>query len=54
MSGVMGVGGNQGTAMASMAMRGLPLGFPRLLVSTVASGMCDPLWGTTTSIPCSA
>lgn len=36
--GVLGVGGNQGTSIAATAMRGLPIGLPKLIVSTVASG----------------
>lgn len=36
--GVLGVGGNQGTAVAAGAMRTLPFGLPKYLVSTVASG----------------
>jgi uncharacterized protein (UPF0261 family) len=38
LAGAIGVGGNQGTAIASIAMRALPIGLPKLLVSTVASG----------------
>lgn len=38
LAGAIGVGGNQGTAIASTAMRALPIGLPKLLVSTVASG----------------
>lgn len=38
LAGVIGVGGNQGTAIASIAMRMLPIGVPKLIVSTVASG----------------
>jgi uncharacterized protein (UPF0261 family) len=38
LAGVIGLGGNQGTALASAAMRSLPIGVPKLLVSTVASG----------------
>lgn len=34
--GVIGLGGNQGTAVCGMAMRGLPHGFPRAVISTVA------------------
>jgi uncharacterized protein (UPF0261 family) len=41
-SGVLGIGGNQGTALASLAMRHLSLGTPRLIVSTVASGNLRP------------
>ncbi len=36
--GVLGVGGNQGTAIAAAAMRDLPFGLPKYIVSTVASG----------------
>lgn len=36
--GVLGVGGNQGTAVAAGAMRALPFGLPKYIVSTVASG----------------
>ena len=43
--GVIGLGGNQGTAIASMAMRVLPFGFPKYLVSTVASGNIRPYVG---------
>ena len=42
LDGVIAVGGNQGTAIASMAMRALPIGFPKFLVSTVASGNIRP------------
>jgi uncharacterized protein (UPF0261 family) len=38
LAGVIGLGGNQGTALASAAMRSLPIGVPKLVVSTVASG----------------
>jgi uncharacterized protein (UPF0261 family) len=36
--GILGVGGAQGTAICSSAMRALPTGVPKLIVSTVASG----------------
>ena len=42
LDGVIAVGGNQGTAIASIAMRVLPIGFPKFLVSTVASGNIRP------------
>lgn len=45
LDGVIGIGGNQGSAIASMAMRVLPLGFPKFLVSTVASGDIRPYIG---------
>jgi uncharacterized protein (UPF0261 family) len=38
LAGVIAVGGNQGTAIAAIAMRALPIGLPKLIVSTVASG----------------
>ena len=38
LAGVIGIGGNQGTAVAAEAMRRLPFGVPKLIVSTVASG----------------
>lgn len=36
--GVISLGGGGGTAIATAAMRELPLGFPKLMVSTLASG----------------
>src|SRR6185436_19971872 len=36
--GVISLGGGGGTAIATAAMRALPLGFPKLMVSTLASG----------------
>ncbi len=45
LDGAIGIGGNQGTAIAAMAMRSLPLGFPKFLVSTVASGNMRPYVG---------
>jgi uncharacterized protein (UPF0261 family) len=43
--GVIGIGGNQGSSIASMAMKALPFGFPKYLVSTVASGNIRPYVG---------
>ncbi len=37
-AGVIGLGGAQGTEIGTFAMRALPVGFPKLMVSTVASG----------------
>src|SRR5262245_49154572 len=37
-SGVLGLGGSAGTTIATAAMRVLPLGVPKLMVSTLASG----------------
>lgn len=36
--GVIGLGGSGGTTICAAAMRGLPYGIPKLLVSTLASG----------------
>jgi uncharacterized protein (UPF0261 family) len=36
--GILGIGGSGGTAMISRAMRALPIGLPKLMVSTMASG----------------
>ncbi len=44
--GVIGLGGNQGTAMACLAMQALPLGLPKVMVSTVASGDIRPHIGS--------
>ncbi|MCP3798084.1 Tm-1-like ATP-binding domain-containing protein [Allokutzneria sp. A3M-2-11 16] len=43
--GVIGVGGSGGSAVASAAMRDLPVGVPKLLVSTMASGDTSPYVG---------
>ncbi len=45
-NGIVGLGGSGGTALASGAMRSLPIGFPKLLVSTMASGDTSPYVGT--------
>lgn len=45
LDGALGIGGNQGTAIAAMAMRSLPFGLPKYLVSTVASGNMRPYVG---------
>lgn len=38
LAGVLGLGGSAGTTIATMAMRALPIGVPKLMVSTLASG----------------
>ena len=45
--GVISLGGGGGTAIATAAMRALPLGFPKLMVSTLAAGNTAPYLGTT-------
>ena len=37
-AGLIGLGGSGGTALVTPAMRALPIGLPKLMVSTVASG----------------
>lgn len=44
--GVISLGGGGGTAIATAAMRALPLGFPKLMVSTLAAGHTAPYLGT--------
>jgi uncharacterized protein (UPF0261 family) len=41
-AGVLGLGGGGGSAMISAAMRELPVGVPKVLVSTMASGNTAP------------
>jgi uncharacterized protein (UPF0261 family) len=46
LGGIMGMGGGGGTSIATAAMRGLPTGIPKLMVSTVASGDIAPYVGS--------
>lgn len=43
---IVGLGGSAGTAIGSSAMRALPVGVPKVLVSTVAAGNIRPYVGT--------
>jgi uncharacterized protein (UPF0261 family) len=43
--GVLGFGGSAGTTIGSAAMRALPYGVPKLMVSTLASGQVAPYVG---------
>lgn len=43
--GVLSLGGSGGTAVATAAMRGLPVGVPKVMVSTMASGDTRPYVG---------
>lgn len=45
-AGILGLGGSGGTTIASAAMRALPLGVPKMIVSTVASGDIGTYVGT--------
>lgn len=47
LDGVLGMAGSGGTAIATAAMRALPVGVPKLMVSTVASADVSPYVGTT-------
>ena len=44
-AGVLGLGGSAGTTIATAAMRALPIGVPKLMVSTLASGAVRPWVG---------
>lgn len=44
--GVVSLGGGGGTAIATVAMRALPVGFPKLMISTLASGNTEHYVGT--------
>ncbi len=46
LAGVLGIGGHQGTAIAGTALQALPLGLPKVLLSTVASGNIRPFIGS--------
>ncbi|MGE3315153.1 MAG: Tm-1-like ATP-binding domain-containing protein [Planctomycetaceae bacterium] len=43
--GVIGLGGSAGTTIATAAMRALPIGVPKLMASTLASGQVRPYVG---------
>ncbi|HWA37674.1 MAG TPA: Tm-1-like ATP-binding domain-containing protein [Burkholderiales bacterium] len=43
--GIISAGGSGGTALATRAMRRLPIGIPKMMVSTVASGDVKPYVG---------
>ncbi|WP_026616900.1 Tm-1-like ATP-binding domain-containing protein [Ensifer aridi] len=45
--GIIGAGGTGGTALIAPAMRALPIGVPKVLISTVASGNVAPYVGPT-------
>lgn len=44
--GIISIGGSGGTSLATPAMRALPLGVPKVMVSTMASGDVSPYVGT--------
>ncbi len=46
LDGILGMGGSGGTSIATTAMRVLPVGVPKLMVSTVGAGDVAPYAGT--------
>jgi uncharacterized protein (UPF0261 family) len=46
LGGILGMGGGGGTSIATAAMRRLPTGIPKLMVSTLASGDIAPFVGS--------
>jgi uncharacterized protein (UPF0261 family) len=46
LSGIIGAGGSLGTDLATAVMRSFPFGLPKVMVSTMASGMTRPFVGT--------
>ncbi len=44
--GIISLGGGGGTAIGTSAMRALPIGFPKVMVSTLAAGNVAPYLGT--------
>jgi uncharacterized protein (UPF0261 family) len=44
-AGILGLGGSAGTTIGAAAMRALPFGVPKLMVSTLASGQVKPYVG---------
>src|SRR6056297_1417355 len=45
LDGVLGLGGSSNTSIATTAMRALPVGVPKVMVSTMASGDTEPYVG---------
>lgn len=46
-AGIIGIGGSGGTSIVTAGMRQLPIGLPKLMVSTLASGDVGPYVGPT-------
>jgi uncharacterized protein (UPF0261 family) len=47
LQGILGLGGSGGTSLITVSMRALPVGVPKLMVSTVAAGDTRPYVGAT-------
>ncbi|XP_042457810.1 toMV susceptible protein tm-1(GCR26)-like [Zingiber officinale] len=50
LGGAVGIGGSGGTSLIAPALRSLPLGVPKMIVSTVASGQTESYIGTSNLI----
>ena len=48
-AGIVGIGGGGGTSIVTAGMRALPIGVPKLMVSTLASGDVGPYVDVATS-----
>jgi uncharacterized protein (UPF0261 family) len=46
LSGIIGAGGSLGTELGTAVMRTFPFGMPKVMISTLASGMTKPFVGT--------
>lgn len=46
LSGIIAVGGSMGTTLSTAVMRVFPYGLPKVMISTMASGMTAPFVGT--------
>jgi uncharacterized protein (UPF0261 family) len=46
LSGIIAAGGSLGTDLGTAVMRAFPLGLPKVMISTMASGMTKPFVGT--------
>ncbi|KAL6518452.1 ToMV susceptible protein tm-1(GCR26) [Orobanche gracilis] len=46
LAGAIGLGGSGGTSLMASAFRSIPVGIPKVIVSTVASGQTEPYVGT--------
>ena len=46
LAGVIGLGGSMGTTLATAVMRAFPVGFPKMMISTMASRDTRPFVGT--------
>lgn len=46
LSGILSIGGSMGTTLATTIMKTFPYGLPKVMISTMASGMTAPFVGT--------